>query len=105
LQRTLVSLLFLVLYGTGAFFSHRSQIWTLEEVGGRRRSTLLKSAVGTAVLLLAFVQFWLLTGVFPTSLILVLIGASFVSGIVYACIGAAGGLTLPEKRHKIGALW
>ncbi len=104
MERVLASLFFLASYGAYLFLSRRQQVWVTEEIGGHRRGTLMKSGLAIGTLILGFVQFWLLTGVFPASLILLLIGASFVSAILYAFIGAGAGFTLPERRHKIGAL-
>jgi|GEM_PF-4403476 len=57
-----------------------------------------------ASFLLVFFQFWILTGVFPVYLVLLLMGASTLGLITYKLLGAISGFTLEENQRKIGAL-
>jgi len=61
-------------------------------------------AAGTAMLVLSFVQFFCLTGMFPVQLILLLVLANLLGIGIYLGIGAVAGFTLPEKRQKISVL-
>jgi hypothetical protein len=103
-EKVLRTLLFLATVAAASFVEARRQRWGLEEVRGRRRGALVWSLLGIAILLLAFLQFWLLTGVLPLKLILLLVGASVVAATLYAFIGAVAGFGLQEKQHKINAL-
>ena len=51
-----------------------------------------------------FLQFWLLTRMFPVLLILILIGASTLGSIIYILLGAIAGFTLEQNKQKIAVL-
>lgn len=71
------------------------------------KTALLKSiAVSSSVLVLYFIQFWLLSQTpFPFYILLILIAASLFTLPVYEFIGAVAGFTLKEKRDKINKLY
>jgi hypothetical protein len=56
------------------------------------------------VLFLTFLQFYILTDVFPLYLILTLVGALALSSLIYQITGAVAGFSLPQKQQKIGVL-
>lgn len=55
-------------------------------------------------LLLIFVQFWCLTGIFPYYVILLLVGASFIGVMIHNLIGAFAGFGVEENKSKINIL-
>lgn len=77
---------------------------SMKRIRAGRQQTLLGLAAGTAMLVLSFVQFFCLTGMFPLQLVLLLVLASLLGVGIYHAIGAVAGFTLPEKQQKISAL-
>lgn len=77
---------------------------SMKRIQAGRQQTLLGLAAGTAMLVLSFVQFFCLTGMFPLQLVLLLVLASLLGVGIYHAIGAVAGFTLPEKQQKISAL-
>src|SRR5439155_25003794 len=55
-------------------------------------------------LLLIFIQFWCLTGIFPYYVILALVGASFIGVMIHNLIGAFAGFGIEEKKSRINIL-
>jgi uncharacterized integral membrane protein len=56
------------------------------------------------ILIVGFLQFWLLTRFWSFPLVIVLILAYSSGYLIYTVIGAVTGFALPEKRKKISAL-
>lgn len=67
---------------------------SMKGIQAGRQRTWLGLAAGTAILVLSFVQFFCLTGMFPLQLILLLVLASLVGLGIYHAIGAVAGFTL-----------
>lgn len=103
-MKVLLTLAYLVLVGLSIFLGMRQQKYQIQQIGGGSYSTLWNYLWGLIVLVVIFAQFWLLTGIFPILLILLLIAASAVGAIIYIFIGAIARFTLEEKKRKIGAL-
>jgi hypothetical protein len=63
-------------------------------------------ALAMALLFLSFVQFWLLTRIFPGSVILCLVIASLAGVMIYTVIGAVAGFGLQqEKINVVTMIW
>lgn len=102
-MKLLASLGFLLVFGLSWWVSQK-----------RTNSYLLNIEKGESVaknflfsflsILLAFVGFWILTGIFSAPLILILGGILLVSFLFQYLIRAIVGLTLPEKIKKINVL-
>lgn len=71
---------------------------------GRSSSVVMAYALGLIVQLFGFVQFWLLTRIFPVNLYLALVAAGLVALAIQSVIGAAAGLTIAQTKQKVGVL-
>ena len=71
---------------------------------GKLPSDLRQILIAVAALVFLFVEYWLLTGLLPVNLMLLLIAAIVLAQLLYIVIGAVAGYTLPEKSEKVAAL-
>lgn len=76
----------------------------LKQVIGQFNSTLKNSALELVLLILVFIQYWVLTGTFPFLLVLLLIAANAIGTIIYVLVGSIAGFSLNENIRKIRAL-
>jgi hypothetical protein len=102
-MKFLATLGFLVISGLIVYIGSKWSKLQLEQIRSSRRGTFGNSLLKITILILTFIQFWLLAQTFPFFLIILLLAASFLAYIIYLFIGAIAGFTLPEKQQKIGA--
>jgi hypothetical protein len=103
-MKLLYTFIFLCITALILYVSAKSQKLQIEQIRGGRRGIVGTFLLSVASLFLTFLQFLVLTGVFPFYLILGLIGAYVLATVINLLIGAIAGFSLPEKRNKIGAL-
>jgi hypothetical protein len=77
---------------------------SLRAIRGTPANQFINYMVDAALLLSGFVQYWLLTRVFPLRLILALLGAYFIYLVIHGLAGSVAGFTLEEKQRKVAAL-
>lgn len=101
-MRLLSALGFLLATGAGVWLSSHVMVRWSRDL--KHAQSAMSFLIGAAVLLLQFVAFWLLTGLFPFFLVLLLIGGSLVAVLLHELLGAVGGFGLRDVKEKVGAL-
>jgi hypothetical protein len=102
--KILATLAFIVTSGLLSYVTNRAQKRQLELVKTSRTGAFGNALLQIAMMLLAFAQFWLLTGVFPGYLVLALVVAALVAPLLVLVVGAVAGFTLPARQAKIQTL-
>jgi hypothetical protein len=95
---------FLVLLVFQGVVSNKVQQSKLDELKGKRRSQFATFVTWFVPFVTTFGQFWLLTRLFPTTLIGVLIGGWIAAMAINSVIGAIAGFGLQQNQEKIQVL-
>jgi len=103
-MKIVAALGYLLVVGANLWLSQRLMLRFVRNLGRGQRESIVMFLTGTVIMLLQFVSFWLLTGLFPTYLVLLLIGGSVVAALIHETLGAIGGFGLPETKEKVTAL-
>jgi hypothetical protein len=94
---------FLIAFGLNLYVATKQQQRMLRKIRSRNTG-IVSYAFAMASLVLIFVEFWCLTGIFPYYVILLLLAASFVGVVIHNLIGAIAGFGLEQKKSKINIL-
>lgn len=103
-MKLVYTLLFLLFAALNFYLGSKQQQFALEEAKGRPRAALLVYVIRLLHLTNLFFQFWILTGIFPFFLILLLTAAQAFGTIIYILLGAISGFTLEDNKRKINVL-
>lgn len=100
----LATLAFLVLAALIFYLASRLQASNEKAVDGGSHNALAVFMLRFLLILVTFLQLWVLTRFFSFTLIMVLVGAQLVGSVLQQLMGALAGFQLEEKQRKIKAL-
>ncbi|HEV9035010.1 MAG TPA: hypothetical protein VGQ51_00265, partial [Puia sp.] len=100
-MKSLLTIAYLVLIVAGIFISTRSRRNNARFYSGKKPSVFYTFFYYALGLLITFLSYGVLTGIFPMAAILLLLAASILAQAIYSVAGAVLGFTLLEKKEKI----
>jgi hypothetical protein len=104
-MKFLCTIAFLLAFAFGIYVGYLKHQRTLKNIHGKTKG-IVTYVLSTTILVIGFIQFWLLTGIFPYYVILFLIGASLIGMLIYNFIGAIAGFSLQQQKVQIlGLVW
>ncbi|MEO5594298.1 MAG: hypothetical protein ABIR15_15175 [Chitinophagaceae bacterium] len=100
-MKILIALVYLILLAVSMSIIAKRQKATFKHLRGDKVNMLVMTMFSYLVLLISYVQFWILTGVFPVYFILTLLLVVLLANGIYGMVGAIAGFTVKEKKDKI----
>ena len=94
---------FLIVFGLSLKIGLMQQRRMLQKLRSKNTG-VVGYGVAMLGLLLVFVQFWCLTRIFPSYVILALVAASFLGVMIHNLIGAIAGFGVKQKQSRINIL-
>lgn len=103
--KLLSSIGFIIVYAATLVLSYKQTQKQTQQLGSSERK-ITSYIVGVTMMLLGFVQFWLLTRLFPTTIILILAGVALLGWLLTKVIGFVAGFgNQQEKITVLNTIW
>lgn len=104
-MKLLCTIGFLLALGSGFYLGNKKHKRVYQGIRGKNTG-VVTYVLSMAMLVIAFIQFWLLTGIFPFYVILLLVVSSLLGIMIHNLIGAIAGFSLQQKKiNVLGVVW
>ncbi len=104
MMKILITLAFIVSCWCYLFVANKFMTSVFKIIRSKRASFLITMLFTSIIALIYFVQYWLLTGIFPVKSMLILFSALILSQLIYEIFGSLLGITIAETMNKIRVL-